>query len=107
MARRVMAVEARKQVAPKKNMDSCRKERAEVTGVLSYAASGGGRGDAFTGDAVDWLMIRVSGSFHRASMCACSSMQVLLSAESGWCRISFPFSGRAGAGKLVLRCVAR
>jgi len=35
MARRVTAVDARKQVAPKKKIDSWRRERGDETGVLS------------------------------------------------------------------------
>lgn len=109
-----MAVEARKQVAPKKNTDSCRNDRAEVMGVLSYADSGGGRAGGLLGGAGDRVMIWAMGSFWTASMCACSSSdagdQVMqwAAAESGRyryrysCRISSSFSGPIAAAASTL-----
>lgn len=97
MARRVRAVEASRQVAPRKNTDSWRSDRVEVMGVVSYADSGGGREEELAGDVGDLVMTRAMGSFWTASICAFAARQVPVAAESGRCRISFPCSGPAAA----------
>ena len=101
MALRVMAVAATKLAAPKAKMDSCRNERADVMGVLSYAGSGDGRGSALEGVADAGVMTRAIGNFCTASMCAYGAMQVLLAGDSGKCSISVPCCGPAGASSGV------
>lgn len=68
IALRVIAVDASRQALPRKNIDNCRSERGDVTGVPSYAVSDGGRGGGLTGAAVGRAIIRRIGIFCRASM---------------------------------------
>jgi hypothetical protein len=63
---RVIAVDASKQALPRKYIESWRNDRADVTGVPSYALSAGRGG--LTGEAVGRLIILKIGVFWIASI---------------------------------------
>lgn len=95
-----MVVEATKNAAPKQNMDSCRSDREERMGVLSYAGSGVVRGGALAGGAGDRSMIRAEERFWTSPVCACSSGAGLTGSNR-----AIAGSASHAAGELVLGTV--
>ena len=124
-ARRVRAVDARRQAEPRRKRESWRSERGEEMGVRSEAGTAGGAGgcsgvvlggggglswgvELLAGGAGERVIMRMMGSFCRASMGGgCAVWAGDLEGEDGGCgRMRTP-EAMSGGGEAFLSIVKR